>query len=175
MKDSGPHEDLGRDEVRKHWVEVESAGPPRAHPEGRQASRAVRTEVEGRELRILLIEDSELLRSRLSQMLTEPGKMRVVASAASEPEARRKIEADEYDVLLVDVELQEGSGIGAIRHARSVYAEPRRPLIIVLTNYPRPAVRNRCIDAGADYFLDKMRQFQEEKPLIAAARPLPRS
>jgi CheY-like chemotaxis protein len=127
------------------------------------------------ELRILLIEDSELLRGRLSQMLTEPGRMRVVASAATEAEARQKIEAEEYDVLLVDVELQEGSGIGAIRHARATYAPARQPLIIVLTNYPLPAVRSRCIDAGADYFLDKMRQFQEVKPLISAARPLPRS
>lgn len=160
------------DEVRKRWVE--SAGPPRSESH-RLQTREARTATDTAELRILLIEDSELLRSRLSQMLTEPGKMRVVASAASESEARRKIEAAEYDVLLVDVELQEGSGIGAIRHARSVYPEPRRPLIIVLTNYPLPAVRNRCIDAGADYFLDKMRQFQEVKPLIAAARPLPRS
>jgi CheY-like chemotaxis protein len=172
VKDPAPHGEP--DPVRKHWVEVEEAGPPRPRAES-APGRAVRTEAGVPELRILLIEDSELLRSRLSQMLTEPGKMRVVASAASESEARRKIEADEYDVLLVDVELQEGSGIGAIRHARSVYPEPRRPLIIVLTNYPLPAVRNRCIDAGADYFLDKMRQFQEVKPLIAAARPLPRS
>jgi CheY-like chemotaxis protein len=151
---------------------VEGAGPP-VEDNGEYASTS--PDSAANELRILLIEDSELLRSRLSHMLTEPGRMRVVASAASEADARRKIDSDEYDVLLVDVELNQGSGIGAIRHARAVYPEPRRPLIIVLTNYPLPAVRNRCIDAGADYFLDKMRQFQEVKPLIAAARPLPRS
>jgi len=146
-----------------------------ANPEHDRGRDTIGIQKSAAELRILLIEDSDLLRSRLSQMLTDPGRMRVVACATTEKEARQKIDAGEYDVLLVDVELHEGSGIGAIRHARAVYSALRQPLIIVLTNYPLPAVRSRCIDAGADYFLDKMRQFQEVKPLIASARPLPRS
>lgn len=125
------------------------------------------------ELRILLIEDSRLLQERLTSMLTRPGVMRVAGTAATERDARDCIDAEDYDVLLVDVELREGSGIGAITHARSHYAG-RQPLIIVLTNYPLPAVRSRCLAAGADHFLDKMRQFQEVQPLIAreTGRPL---
>lgn len=122
------------------------------------------------ELRILLIEDSVLLQERLIEMLMQPGVMRVTGTAATEREARDRIDSGEYDVLLVDVELREGSGIGAIGHARARYRE-RQPLIIVLTNYPLPAVRSRCLAAGADHFLDKMRQFQEVRPLITAARP----
>ncbi len=120
------------------------------------------------ELRILLIEDSVLLQQRLTEMLSRPGMMCVTGTAATEGEARRLIDEHEYDVLLVDVELREGSGIGAISHARARYAD-RQPLIIVLTNYPLPAVRSRCLTAGADHFLDKMRQFQEVRPLIEAA------
>lgn len=96
--------------------------------------------------------------------------MRVTGTAATERDARDCIDGDEFDVLLVDVELREGSGIGAISHARSHYSA-RQPLIIVLTNYPLPAVRARCLAAGADHFLDKMRQFQEVRPLIEAAAP----
>jgi CheY-like chemotaxis protein len=123
------------------------------------------------ELRILLIEDSILLQERLTEMLTVPGVMRVVASAATEREALEQIDSDRYDVLLVDVELREGSGIAAISHARRVYGK-RQPLIIVLTNYALPAVKQRCFAAGANYFLDKMRQFQDVKPLIASAPPV---
>ncbi len=122
------------------------------------------------EIRILLIEDSERLRVRLVEMLDEPGVMRVVAFAATEAEAFLCISEDEYDVLLVDVELRSGNGIAAIRKARATYPVERQPLIIVLTNYALPAVRNRCLDAGADHFLDKMRQFQDVKPLIVASR-----
>jgi len=125
------------------------------------------------ELRILLIEDSERLQVRLVELLDEPGTMRVAATAATEAEARQCIDTDGYDVLLVDVELRAGSGIGAIRYARATYPEDCQPLIIVLTNYALPAVRIRCMAAGADHFLDKMRQFQEVKPLITASSRQP--
>ena len=127
------------------------------------------------ELRILLIEDSTHIKERLTAMLNEPGVMRVMGSAATEAEARVQIEASEYDILLVDVELKEGSGIGAIRHARRCYPAGRQPLIVVLTNYPMAAIRSRCLDAGADHFLDKMREFENVKELIGRAPHLPRN
>jgi len=114
-----------------------------------------------------------LLQKRLTDMLTLAGVMRVTGTAATEPEARERIDTGEYDVLVVDVELGKGSGIGAIGHARRRYWD-RQPLIIVLTNFPLPAVRSLCLAAGADHFLDKMRQFQEVRPLIAALKRPPR-
>lgn len=124
------------------------------------------------ELRILLVEDSRLLQDRLTAMLTEPGVMRVMAAVETEEAAEQAIDAAEYDVLLVDVELRAGNGIGVIAHARRAYPPDRQPLIIVLTNYPLPVVRARCLAAGADHFLDKMREFQKVKPLIRTTAPL---
>ncbi len=122
------------------------------------------------DLRILLVEDSMLLQARLTELLAEPGVMRVVGSAATELEAKNRIDRQNFDVLLVDVALREGSGIGVIAYARA-RCTGHQPLIIVLTNYPLPAVRQRCLAAGADFFLDKMREFQKVKPLIAGSRP----
>jgi CheY-like chemotaxis protein len=125
-----------------------------------------------REKRLLLIEDSALLRERLTSMLTVPGAMRVAASAETEAEAIEKISSAEFDVLIVDVELRQGSGINVIRQARRLYEGRRQPLVIVLTNYSLPTVRERCMAAGADYFLDKMQQFGEVRTLIEnASRP----
>lgn len=149
------------------------ADPPRTPAPAPRAHRDTNKSSEKRELRILMIEDSELLRDRLIVMLDEPGRMRVVATAATEAEAIAQIDAGEHDVLLVDVELRVGNGIGAIRHVRRSRDADRQPMIIVLTNYPLPVIRKRCIEAGADYFLDKLHQFQDVKPLIAGARSLP--
>ncbi len=121
------------------------------------------------EQRLLLIEDSALLRERLTAMLTVPGLMQVAASADTEGDAMAHIHADHFDVMIVDVELREGSGINVIRAARRLDGARPRPLIIVLTNYALPAVRERCMAAGADYFLDKMEQFSELRPLIETA------
>ncbi len=120
----------------------------------------------GDELRILLIEDSQLLRDRMIGMLTVPGVMQVTGTAETEQDAIRLIDAHDYDALVVDVELRQGSGITAIRHARKSCAARIQPLIIVLTNYSLPTVEQRCMTAGADHFLDKMQQFGEVRPLL---------
>ena len=118
------------------------------------------------EKRLLLIEDSAPLRERLTAMLTVPGKMRVAAWAETEDDAVSKVRDDEFDVLVVDVELRQGSGINVIRQVRRLCEGRRQPLIIVLTNYSLPTVRERCLAAGADHFLDKMQQFSEPLALI---------
>lgn len=120
----------------------------------------------GDELRILLIEDSRLLRDRMIGMLTVPGVLSVTGTAETELEAIGLIDANDYDALVVDVELRQGSGIAAIRHARQSFAARTQPLIIVLTNYSLPTVEQRCMSAGADHFLDKMQQFAEVRPLL---------
>lgn len=123
---------------------------------------------DSQERRILLVEDSAPLRNRLAQLLTVPGVMRVTANAETESEALDWIVAQDFDALVVDVELREGSGINVVRGARSHWVAPPLPLVIVLTNYALPIVKNRCLAAGADHFLDKVRQFDQVYPLIAA-------
>ncbi len=120
------------------------------------------------ERRILLVEDSAPLRERLTQLLTVPGVMRVTASAETEAEALQWIVNRDFDALVVDVELREGSGINVVRGARAHWVLPPLPLVIVLTNYALPTVKTRCLAAGADYFLDKVQQFDQVYPLIAA-------
>jgi DNA-binding NarL/FixJ family response regulator len=137
-----------------------------------------------RPLRILLVEDSPLLRSRLIHMLSEHNEMEVAGCAAAEAEAVERIGDVLFDALVVDVELRPGSGIGVIREVRAANIEAsgqdRKP-IVVLTNYDLPAVRERCMHAGADFFLDKMREIDQLVPLLLTLarqfqeRALPRS
>ena len=119
-----------------------------------------------RETRILLIEDSPPVQVRLKDLLESPGEYRVSAIVDSAPSARVAIEAEVFDVLVVDMQLKQGTGIEVVKHARSRYGRGQRPLIIVLTNYGMPTVEARCREAGADHFLDKIRQFDQVKPLI---------
>jgi two-component system, OmpR family, response regulator len=122
------------------------------------------------ERRILLVEDSDVLMRRLIEMLCEPGRFSVVASATSQTEAVAKLREASYDVLVVDIELTEGNGVVVIRQARQLYPPDSQPLVVVLTNYASDFVRDHCFAAGADYFLDKMRDIALLKPLVADAR-----
>lgn len=148
-------------------TELHAAQPNERRPAGRGSKAAgdARATADS-ELRILLIEDSRLLRDRMIGMLTVPGVMQVTGTAETEQEAIHLIDVHDYDALVVDVELRQGSGITAIRHARKAFASRTQPLIVVLTNYSLPTVEQRCMSAGADHFLDKMQQFAEVRPLL---------
>ena len=40
-------------------------------------------------------------------------------------------------------------------------------MVIVLTNYPYPGYRQKCLQAGADFFLDKSTEFDQIPELLA--------
>lgn len=124
-------------------------------------------------IRILLVEDFAPLRTRLTDLLHIPGEMHVTATAETELEAHDHIEATDFDVLVVDVQLREGTGLGAVRDARKRWLSAIPSLIIMLTNHALPVVRQRCLAAGADHFLDKIRQFDQLVPLILQWRSGP--
>ena len=69
--------------------------------------------------------------------------------------------------LQVHIELAEGNGVAVIRQARQLYPPDGQPLIVVLTNYASDFVRDHCFAAGADYFLDKMRDIALLKAIVA--------
>lgn len=119
------------------------------------------------ERRILLIEDSAVLTRRLVDLLSEPGRVAVVAQATTQNEALQRLQEAVFDVLVVDIELAEGNGVAVIRHARQLYPPQSQPLIVVLTNYASDFVRDHCFAAGADYFLDKMRDIALLKAIVA--------
>ncbi len=118
------------------------------------------------ERRILLIEDSAVLTRRLIDLLSEPGRIEVAAQASTQAEAVSRLQAGAFDVLVVDIELAEGNGVAVIRHARQLYPPDSQPLIVVLTNYASDFVRDHCFAAGADYFLDKMRDIALLKAVV---------
>jgi CheY-like chemotaxis protein len=119
------------------------------------------------ERRILLIEDSDVLSRRLVDLLSEPGRLAVAAQAATQADALVRLQEALFDVLVVDIELAEGNGVAVIRQARQFYPPEAQPLIVVLTNYASDFVRDHCFAAGADYFLDKMRDISMLKAIVA--------
>jgi two-component system, OmpR family, response regulator len=118
------------------------------------------------ERRILLIEDSAVLTRRLVDLLSEPGRVEVAAQATTQTEALLRLQESAFDVLVVDIELAEGNGVAVIRQARQLYPPDAQPLIVVLTNYASDFVRDHCFAAGADYFLDKMRDIGLLKAVV---------
>lgn len=151
-----------------HYQQSTNTGPnPGRSPAAASVPR--KNGAPGKPLRILLVEDSPLLRGRLENMLSQHAAFKVTGLAAAEAEAIEKLDSVPYDAIVVDVELRPGSGIGVIRQARARNKDSKdgnHVWIIVLTNYDLPTVRERCMQAGADHFLDKMREIDQLIPIL---------
>ncbi|MFN9775312.1 MAG: response regulator [Burkholderiales bacterium] len=110
----------------------------------------------------LMVEDSALVRSRLIPMLAAFSGVRVVAFAESEREALDWLRGNRCDLVLLDVSLRGGSGLGLLDALDATRPDDgARPLRVVLTNDASDAVRRHCAARGATAVFDKSIQLDE--------------
>lgn len=113
-------------------------------------------------MRIVIVEDSPLLRDNLVRLLAAHPELCVVGSAAGEDDAFALIEAQRPDTVLLDLSLSEGSGIGLLRRVRATPG--LAPRVVVLSSRSADPWEAVCREAGADVFLDKA---EDTKVLLA--------
>lgn len=108
----------------------------------------------GVELRVFLVEDLQRMRGLLADLFASMGGLQVVGSASTEAEARLWLDEhrNDWDVVVVDLVLEQGSGMEVIRSCR---ASPGAGKVVVFSSYATPGVRQHCIDLGADAVFDK--------------------
>lgn len=108
------------------------------------------------EVKVIIVEDSEAVRASLCSLLTAIGGVEIVAQVADEAGAIACISALLPEVVILDLHLQQGSGLNVLMHIRQSQSGTK---VIVLSNYASEPYLSRCMQAGADYFLDKSFQF----------------
>lgn len=112
-------------------------------------------------LSVLIADDSALIRERLAAMLSEIEGVRLVGQASTASEAVQLAGQHAPDVVILDIRMPGGNGIQALEAIKRV--APSR--VIMLTAFPYPQYRQKCMQLGADYFFDKTAGFD----LVAAA------
>lgn len=124
-----------------------------------------RRSAEPRLLRVLLVEDLPRVQLMLRELIEDPGRFEVVGVADTEDEALNMYAQRQPDVVVVDLNLRSGTGMGVLQRIRQRQGD-QHPLLIVLTNHTLPVLRQACERAGADHFLDKSREFARVRTLI---------
>jgi two-component system OmpR family response regulator len=115
-------------------------------------------------VRVLLVEDAPVIRDAVVEIIEATGRATVTFTTDSESAALRELNTNHYDVVVADLQLREGSGFGVLR---ALQATGGNALVIVLTNYASPAVRQRCAELGAASCLDKSSEFERLPALIS--------
>jgi len=116
-------------------------------------------------MQALVVEDSPQIAERLVELVSVPDRVSVVATAATEDEALAACDTYTIDLAIVDLQLAQGTGFGVIRRLRAA-AGDHPACIVVLTNHAVPALKVAAFEAGADFFLDKSKDFAAIPRLI---------
>jgi DNA-binding response OmpR family regulator len=116
-------------------------------------------------MQALVVEDSPQIAERLVELVSVPDRVAVVATAATEDEALAACDRYTIDLAIVDLQLAQGTGFGVIRRLRAASGE-HAACIVVLTNHAVPALKVAAFEAGADFFLDKSKDFATIPRLI---------
>jgi DNA-binding response OmpR family regulator len=137
-----------------HAPTPQEGGPDRGLRPGEYDSHPRAEEL----MNALVVEDSPQIAERLVELVSVPSRVEVVATAATEDEALAACDRYTISLAIVDLQLAQGTGFGVIRRLRAATgANPA--CIVVLTNHAVPALKVAAFEAGADYFLDKSKDF----------------
>jgi len=119
-------------------------------------------------IRLLIIDDHEMVREGLKAMLSAEPDFTIVGDAANAELAFALIERLRPDIILLDVRLPGTSGIEVCRTVTERYPETA---VIILTTFTDESLVEQCIKAGARGFIVKdIERFDLKRSIRAVAR-----
>jgi DNA-binding NarL/FixJ family response regulator len=116
-------------------------------------------------LRVIIVEDSAIIRARLAESLGEMPNVEIVGQVETEADALALLKEARWDAAVLDLQLKQGTGLGVLK-SLAHGTRPANTKIIVFTNYAFPQYRDRSLSLGADYFFDKAREFHRVREVL---------
>lgn len=109
-------------------------------------------------LKVLIVDDSSLIISRLRRLLSTAENISAFSDAHDFEEGKMLFDREKPDVVLLDINLPVSSGLSLLTYIRK-----KRPhtKVIIITNEAGNYYRKLCLDLGADYFIDKAYDFEK--------------
>jgi DNA-binding NarL/FixJ family response regulator len=120
-------------------------------------------------MKILIAESSLLIADRLTRTLGELPGIGTIIHASDVAGILLSVEEQRPDVAIVDPHLAGREGIKLLKNIKR-----QRPalVLIALSNFFNGAHGRRCLEAGADYFLDKSNEFDRVPELIRSIQKI---
>lgn len=114
-------------------------------------------------LMVFLVEDSPAIRARLATTIRGIEGAQLAGEAGTVGSAIEGIRTTRPGAVILDLQLEDGSGLDVLKAVR-----PSAPAlhVAVLTNYATDQHRRACMDAGAEYFLDKSSDFPRIREIV---------
>ena len=105
-----------------------------------------------KQLRIVIADDSVIMRSQIREALSEVHGLMIVGEATDGAQAFLLYNQMQPDVLLLDLSMAKASGLEVLQIIRK---SDESTVIIIFTADPSPALREACLKAGVNFYLNK--------------------
>jgi DNA-binding NarL/FixJ family response regulator len=103
-------------------------------------------------VKILLVDDHPLVREGVANLIRQQPDLEVCGEAASEPQALEMIGASRPDVVVVDISLENGSGLELIKNIKAMHPAVA---MLALSMHDESLYAERALRAGARGYLMK--------------------
>lgn len=104
------------------------------------------------ELRIVLVDDSLLIQEYMKPALLRIKGCNLVGTASDGDEGLSMIQTLRPDVVLLDVAMPRKNGVEVLKELRK---QNSKVIVIMFTADSTPAIKEKCLQVGADYFVVK--------------------
>jgi DNA-binding NarL/FixJ family response regulator len=107
---------------------------------------------------IAIADDHEMVRTALAIMLKRENSFNIILETSSLADLFDKLEKNKCDILILDLNLEDSSGIATVKAVCNRYPEIK---VLVLSAFPEEEFAQRAFDAGAKGYLHKSAQPNE--------------
>ena len=107
---------------------------------------------------VAIVDDSEVIRTRLQQKIERQDDFKIVWTAESAPDAMNEYSNETPDVIILDLQLKDSSGFRFLENIRKVDNDTK---VIMLTNFPYTTFKNKFMNLGGNYFFDKTNELEK--------------
>jgi DNA-binding NarL/FixJ family response regulator len=110
-------------------------------------------------VKLLLVEDLPQMQGVVLDLLATVGDFQLVQALSTEAEANLWLEENEggWDLAVIDLILEQGTGLGVVAKARN---RPAASKVVVFSDYATEGIRKHCIKLGADAAFQKGEDLQ---------------
>ena len=105
-----------------------------------------------KQIRVLIVDDHRVLAELLAEALSKDDEIIIIGTVGTSAEAITAATATRPDVVVLDYDLPDTEGTGALTAISAAVPSAR---ILMLTSYSSPVILNEVMDAGADGFITK--------------------
>jgi DNA-binding NarL/FixJ family response regulator len=110
-------------------------------------------------MKVFLVDDSAIVLEKLKVMLSSIDGIECAGHAQNASDAIESIPRDKPDLVILDIRLNGGSnGIEVLSQIKKATSPP---IVVMLTNYPYPQYKKKCLELGAEFFFDKVTEIEK--------------